>query len=153
MDREDYNNCMRPYISGSGKSKEKRKQDFCVGAKICSQKASSREEAVQLCSKSVPKWAKQAMPKEEEQLSCPARMTRVHQTIDAITLGLKTGDVDGMLPASAQLLNDITQCAPTEVRELANIVTWDLKDLSKRPYLKGEAKDVQNKLEALKGLL
>jgi len=49
MDREAYNACMRPYITGKGKSKEDRKADFCVGAKICSGKASSEDEARQLC--------------------------------------------------------------------------------------------------------
>jgi len=50
MDRAKYNTCMRPYIEGKGKSKEQRKLDFCTGAKICSQKASSQEEAIRLCS-------------------------------------------------------------------------------------------------------
>lgn len=49
MDRKAYNECMRPYITGS-KPKEQRKLDFCVGAKLCSQKASSREEAERICS-------------------------------------------------------------------------------------------------------
>jgi hypothetical protein len=152
-DRAAYNECMRPFITGSGKTKEKRKQDFCVGAKICSGKATNEEEAIGLCAKSVPKWAKQAAPKEEEPLTCPARMARAQETIDAIILGLKSGDVEEMLPASARLLNDITQCAPTEIIELAGVVAKDVKDLSGRFYLKGEAKDAMNKLAALKELL
>jgi hypothetical protein len=153
-DRAAYNECMRPFITGSGKTKEKRKQDFCVGAKICSGKAGTEEEAAALCARSVPKWAKQAKPKEDENLSCPDRMTRVRQTIDAITLGLKSGDVDEMLPATAQLLNDVTQCAPSqEVIDLAGVVAKDLKGLSGRFYLKGEAKNAMNQLAVLKELL
>lgn len=49
MDRQKYNACMRPFITGS-KPKEQRKLDFCVGAKICSGKAKSKEEAEKLCS-------------------------------------------------------------------------------------------------------
>ena len=45
--REEYNKCMIPYITGS-KPQEQRKLDFCVGAKICS-KGVSREEAERLC--------------------------------------------------------------------------------------------------------
>lgn len=47
--REEYNACMRPHITGKGKSKEQRKLDFCIGSKLCSSKAETREEATQLC--------------------------------------------------------------------------------------------------------
>ena len=153
MDRAAYNACMSPYIKGKGKSKDERKRDFCVGAKVCSGKATTQEEALVLCAKSVPKWAKQAMPKEEEPLSCPVRMTRAHETIDTIILGLKAGDIEEMVPACAQVLSDITNCRPGEVAELAEVAMKEVKDLTKRYYLKGEGKDVQNKLGALKELL
>lgn len=54
--RAEYNTCMRPYITGGGKSKEQRKLDFCIGAKLCSLKVSTREEAEQICS--LPKESK-----------------------------------------------------------------------------------------------
>ena len=53
MDRAAYNDCMRPYITGS-KPKEQRKLDFCVGAKRCSGKASTREEAEEICRQPKP---------------------------------------------------------------------------------------------------
>jgi hypothetical protein len=58
--REEYNTCMRPYISGKGKPKEQRRSDFCIGAKICSGKAGTREEAVQLCNITATKATQQA---------------------------------------------------------------------------------------------
>jgi hypothetical protein len=66
--RKEYNACMRPYITGS-KPKEQRKLDFCVGAKICSGKAPSREDAIQLCSlpkesKTLKKSVQQATPQK-----------------------------------------------------------------------------------------
>ena len=151
--REEYNACMRPYITGKGKSKEERQRSFCIGAKVCSGKAQSEEQGADLCAKSVPKWAKQALPKEEEKLPCPMRMGRVRQTIDAIALGLKSGDTEDILPASAQLLNDLTECGTPEAVELASVAAHDAKGLSKRFYLKGEAKDVINQLEVLKELV
>jgi hypothetical protein len=151
--REEYNACMRPFITGKGKSKDERKRSFCEGAKICAGKAQTREEAAELCAKSVPKWAKQALPKEKETLTCPLRMDRVRQTIDAIALGLKSGDTEDILPASAQLLNDLTECGTPEAVELASVAAHEVKSLSKRFYLKGEAKDVINQLEILKELL
>lgn len=57
MDRQKYNQCMIPHMRGS-KTKEQRQKDMCVGAKICSGKAKTKEEAVKLCS--VPKPVKQA---------------------------------------------------------------------------------------------
>jgi len=44
--REDYTACMRPYMTGGGPD---RKTRFCTGAKICSGKASTEQEAAQLC--------------------------------------------------------------------------------------------------------
>ena len=143
---------MRPFITGS-KPKEERKRDFCIGAKVCSGKATTKEEAAQLCQNSVPKWARKTLAKEGDNLSCPERIARVHQTIDAITLGLKTGDTEQMVPACAQLLNDVSKCRPGEVADLASVVAHDIKGLATRFYLKGEAKDVQNKLQVLKELL
>lgn len=154
MKQEDYRACMSKGLKGKkGLSKEERQTLFCVESRLCSGKAQNEEEALELCAKTVPKWAKQAMPKEDEELSCPVRMARVHQTIDAITLGLKTGDVEEMVPACAQILNDVKKCRPSEIGELAEVAVQEVKSLSKRYYLKGESKDAQNKLAALKELL
>ena len=62
MDRATYNECMRPYITGS-KPKEQRRLDFCVGAKICSSKASTREQAEEICRQPKPvKVKRQEVP-------------------------------------------------------------------------------------------
>jgi len=151
--REEYNGCMRPFITGKGKSKEERKQSFCIGAKLCSGKAENEDQAAELCAKTVPKWAKRAMPKEEEPIACPARVSRMHQTIDAIVLGLKSGDTKEVLPASAQLLNDVTECGTPDALQLASVAATEVKGLAGRFYMKGEARDVINQLEVLKELL
>jgi hypothetical protein len=49
MDRKQYNQCMVPFMKGS-KPKEQRQFDMCVGAKICSGKAGTEEEAISICS-------------------------------------------------------------------------------------------------------
>lgn len=59
--REEYNACMRPFITGS-KPKEERKRDFCIGAKVCSGKATTKEEAAQLCSNRITPQATQPQP-------------------------------------------------------------------------------------------
>ena len=151
--REEYNACMRPFITGKGKTKDERKRSFCVGAKVCSGKAQSEEQAAELCAKSVPKWAKQALPKQEEKLTCPVRMGRVRDTIDTIILGLKSGEAKDILPASAQLLNDVTECGTPETLQLASVAAQEVKELANRFYMKGEARDAINQLEVLKELV
>lgn len=47
MAREDYNACMVPWIKGQ--QGLERRLSFCVGAKICSGKAKTEDEAKQIC--------------------------------------------------------------------------------------------------------
>jgi len=61
--REEYTKCMTPHMQGAGKSKEERQQSMCIGAKLCSKKASNEEEARRLCAEAAanpkpPKAAK-----------------------------------------------------------------------------------------------
>ncbi|MFH1031111.1 MAG: hypothetical protein V1767_00870 [Chloroflexota bacterium] len=53
--RTEYNECMRPYISGTH---DDRKLSFCAGAKICTGKADTVEEAELICRSQPPKPAK-----------------------------------------------------------------------------------------------
>lgn len=54
----EYTQCMIPYMKGTGKTKEQRQRDMCIGAKLCSGKASTREEAEQICINQPPKEPK-----------------------------------------------------------------------------------------------
>ncbi len=62
--REDYTECMKPHMRGGGPD---RKERFCKGAKICSGKAKTDEEAARLCAEAAanPKQpkAKKGSPK------------------------------------------------------------------------------------------
>lgn len=60
--REEYTSCMTPYMKGTGRSKEERQAAMCVGAKICSGKASNEQEAQQLCAEAAaqPKPSKKS---------------------------------------------------------------------------------------------
>ncbi len=49
MDRKAYTSCMTPHMKGTGKTKEQRQNDMCIGAKLCTGKASTHEEAERLC--------------------------------------------------------------------------------------------------------
>jgi glutaredoxin len=60
MDRASYNQCVASALKGQKFTKEERKREFCIASKTCSGKASSREEANQMCelSASQPKAPK-----------------------------------------------------------------------------------------------
>lgn len=78
--RKEYTSCIRPYITGS-KPKEQRKLDFCVGAKICSGKAKTREEAERICKEaaSLPKTAKAKSGKRSSGKSCEKEVLELSQ--------------------------------------------------------------------------
>ena len=72
MDRQKYNSCMVPFMKGGG---EDRKLRFCIGAKVCSGKSKTEEEARQICLTQPPKEAK---PRK--------RKTGAHCAQDMVTL-------------------------------------------------------------------
>lgn len=63
MDRAAYNECMKPFISGQH---EDRKGDFCLGAKICSGKATNEEEAAKLCAEAAADPLKQTQSRKSK---------------------------------------------------------------------------------------
>ena len=77
MDRKAYNECIAPHIRGTGLSKEERKLRFCVGAKLCSQKVNTKEEAIRVCK--LPKPVKEPKPTKRRggKANCEADMSKV----------------------------------------------------------------------------
>lgn len=71
--RQAYNTCMVPYMRGTGVSKEERRTKMCVGAKICSGKASNEKDALALCS--VPKEPKEQAKKAQGVNPCVRDVT------------------------------------------------------------------------------
>ncbi len=55
MGRQKYNTCMVPFMKGGGPD---RKLRFCTGAKLCSGKAKSEQEAREICLTEPPKEPK-----------------------------------------------------------------------------------------------
>lgn len=153
MDRQAYNDCMKPYISGKGMSKEERRLRFCVGAKVCSGKAKTEEEAAQVCS--VPKAPKWARSTEEEQLSCPERVQRAKGAIEGIMLKVKVGEAEGTIDIAKKAVNDVFACRVNdpELLAAAEDAFNSLKEISGRHYLKGEIKELGKKFELVGALL
>ena len=76
--REEYNACMRPYITGS-KPKEQRKLDFCIGAKICSGKAKDEEEARKICLQSLEPKTSTPRKARHKAKSCEKQVLEISQ--------------------------------------------------------------------------
>jgi len=121
---------MSPYITGS-KPKEQRTLDFCVGAKMCSGKASSEDEARQICS--LPKDPSEVKPKK----------TRGRCKVDIVALtGCIIETLDDTEITQAKLAAIISGCLGQKVETPSrekfikkcfkeNAVTGDIKEAQK----------------------
>ena len=79
MDRAAYNKCMSPHMKGGG---EDRKLRFCIGAKLCSGKAKSEEEARKACLvPKEPKPAKAFKGKRSTGQSCEKSALKVAECV------------------------------------------------------------------------
>lgn len=61
--REEYNACITPYMTGKGKTREERQRTMCIGAKLCTKKAATEEEADKICQEAPSKPIKSATVK------------------------------------------------------------------------------------------
>lgn len=96
MDRANYSSCMTPYMKGLGKTKEQRQRDMCVGAKICSGKASTEAEAEQICINQPPKEPKPRRSRSGKCVIDPKMVTCIasnlelaHLTVDNLPARLE----------------------------------------------------------------
>lgn len=83
--REEYTSCMVPFMKGGGPD---RKLRFCIGAKLCSMKAKSEEEAKQICLSQPPKEPK-APRKARGKIDVDALATCVIKTLGGSELTLE----------------------------------------------------------------
>ncbi len=155
--RQEYNSCMRPYITGKDKTKEERRTGFCIGAKICSGKAKTEDEAVKLCNKpKLPKWAKGGEKTEEEKpLPCPERMHVVALNIDSIIGIVKAGQTDNIKETLSKTLKDIHECreGQDDLIALATDTFEEVKKTTSEYYFRGEGREMVSKLKIVRNLI
>ena len=131
--REEYTSCMVPWMKGGG---EDRKERFCVGAKLCSKKAQTEDEAKRLCAEAAanPKPPKKPKAKKICTLrDLDAITTCVVESIDLSSLtpenmGKVFGDAlrkcSGGAPAKQRLTSaqaSIAQMDPQQLKALEAI--------------------------------
>ncbi|KKM97011.1 hypothetical protein LCGC14_1172450 [marine sediment metagenome] len=83
MDRKSYNSCMSPHMKGTGLSKDERRMKMCVGAKLCTGKASTEKEAVALCN----------LPKEPKAGATPKKARGVNPCVRDVTARVASGEL------------------------------------------------------------
>lgn len=153
MDREAYNQCMKPHMSGKGKSKEERRIGMCVGAKLCTGKASTEEEALRICSvPKLPKWAKSAEKsiKEDGVGSCEERTSIIRRDLEIIALKVRQGEAEEVKNIAARVLVYTQSCQGDEVFAKAVSAMNDVHELGTRHYLKAESKEAIKNIETLR---
>ncbi len=152
MNREEYNACMSPYVKGKDKTKEERRLAFCIGAKICSGKVKTEDEARTICmAPRLPKWA--SKNEESDNLPCPEKVDRALRTIVTVKDMIKSGETDKIKEPLVTILQDIHSCAPEEVIRLANDTIEEVKKTTSNFYFKGEGREMLNGLDTLSSLL
>jgi len=155
VDRKEYTDCMTPFMKGKGKTKQQRQHDMCIGAKLCSGKASSETDAEVLCNApKLPKWAKGAAKQaEEEPISCPDRIARIRNNLEAIALKVTVGEAEEVKEVGAQVLVDAHKCLDDAVINQATEAMNELKELAGRHYLKAESRELNQKINHLMEVL
>ena len=81
-DREQFRSCMSDAMTGKTYTKEERKLAFCVSAKLCSGKSTSKEEAIEICKNRPPKEPKERKVRTPKQ--CNARMLKLARCVTGI---------------------------------------------------------------------
>jgi len=83
MDRAKYNTCMSPHMKGTGLTKEQRRMKMCVGAKLCTGKASTEKEALALCN----------LPKEPKPGKTAKKARGVNPCVRDVTARVASGEL------------------------------------------------------------
>ncbi len=120
--REAYTSCMIPFMKGGGPD---RKLRFCTGAKICSGKAASEEEARQICLSQPPKEPKKR--KSRKTADCSKEMA----VISACLTPLLNAEEELTVSRLTEMLQ---QCACGKVEKVEKIK--DKKQFIKECYRK-----------------
>lgn len=106
MKREEYNSCIAKNMTGKRLSKEERKLEFCIVAKLCAGKVKNREEAKLVCSlPKEPKPAKASRAKKPQTCEKEA-LQLAHCVADRIDMGLAS-NINSIETA---LVNAIIEC-------------------------------------------
>lgn len=106
VDRTPYNQCVASGLKGKRLSKYEHQLEFCITSKLCSKKASDREEAEKICKlPKPPKSTKSRMPRSEKAIIKEIQ-TEVQCVIPKIDMD-KASNINSL---EVQLVDAMIQC-------------------------------------------
>lgn len=106
MDRKAYNQCVASGLKGKSLSKDERQLEFCIVSKLCSKKASGREEAKKICElPKPPKPTKSRMPRSEK-----AIIKEIQTEVQCIIPKLNIDRASNINSLEMEIVNAMIQC-------------------------------------------
>ena len=109
MKQEEYRSCVAKGLRGKTLQPEERKLEFCMVAKLCSKKASSRQEAELICKESAskPKPLKQPSAKKGSK-SCEKQAVKL---VDCIVENIPQESLGNINKLQMALGNALILCS------------------------------------------
>ena len=110
MGREEYTKCMIPHMKGGGPD---RKLRFCIGAKVCSGKASTEDRAREIC---LSEPAKEPKPRASKAGKCITEAPKLAACLSTNleVEGLSSANLPGRLEAALVHCQSKNSGAPTQ---------------------------------------
>jgi len=139
--RAEFNKCISQGMKGKKFSKEQRRQEFCILAKLCSSRSPNREEALRVCSNKTINKVEAQKPYTEQPPKL--RKARGKCKIDiAVLAGCIIDTLDSSEISLARLIPIISGCSGQKVETLSrekfikkcfreNSITGDIKEAQK----------------------
>lgn len=102
MDRVEYNTCVASGLKGKKLDKAARQLEFCVVSKLCSKKAGSREEAIEICNQPKPPKpeGEKKHRRSKKEPECECNSTMFIAQCESKAVGMVK---DGSLPADTDI--------------------------------------------------
>jgi len=114
--------------------------ELCKSKLLCSGKAETYEEAVEMCGHKTPR-----------KMSCEDRTIRAMKSLDTVRNNIRDGMVDELSSDVGRIVVDLKACTKDpKVLELARKLQEDAKGIAGQYYYINEGKAVVKTLEALK---
>lgn len=118
-DRKAYTDCMVPWMKGGGPD---RKLRFCIGAKICSGKAATEQEARQICVSLPPKEPKTR--KSRKEISNPTNLQELAACATPLIKKLEEISVESMVNILIKCSQASIPTIPNQKEGLAVLERW-----------------------------
>lgn len=110
MDRENYRNCIAKDLKGKKLDKEARKLEFCIVSKLCSGKASNREDAQRICLLPKPEKTEKKRRKKSEKNEAENCEKEAIKLSHCIAENIDMNQASNINSIEMAILNSMVEC-------------------------------------------